>query len=89
MSDRSKMSIDDVDFDDVAILIGLGTAIADGDTSVEETFPPNFEKSQANAEEKIKNQAGSETIEAEFEQTKQPETPTAAPTDDNSWKNPD
>ncbi len=35
----NRRSVDELTFDDVAKLIGLGTAIYDGDTTVEEAFP--------------------------------------------------
>jgi hypothetical protein len=35
-----KPSIDDITLDDLAILIGLATAIRDGETSLDEAFPP-------------------------------------------------
>jgi len=59
----SRKSTDEVTFDDVAILIGLGTAIKDGDTTVEEAFPETFKEAKEKSEENIKAQAGSESIE--------------------------
>jgi len=67
----NRKSIDEVTFDDVAILIGLGTAIKDGDTTVEEAFPLNFKDSQKKNQETIKNKAGSEIVDAEFEAKKE------------------
>ena len=64
----NRKSIEEVTFDDVAKLIGLGTAIKDGDTTVEEAFPLNFKGVQKEAQEQIKKETGSEVIpEAEFE----------------------
>lgn len=57
-----RKSIDDVTMDDVAILIGLGTSIKDGDTTVEAAFPIDFETAAKEADAKIKGQAGSETV---------------------------
>ncbi len=39
LSGLGKPSLDDVTLDDVAHLIGLGTAIKDGEQSVDEAFP--------------------------------------------------
>lgn len=57
-----RKSIDEVTFDDVAMLIGLGTAIRDGDTTVEEAFPPNFKEAQEAAAATIEKEAGSEAV---------------------------
>ncbi len=59
----SRKSIDEVTFDDVAILIGLGTAIKDGDTTVEEAFPPDFKEAQKQTQKTIKDEAGSEKVD--------------------------
>ncbi len=58
-----RKSVDEVTFDDVAILIGLGTAIKDDDTTVEEAFPPDFKEAQEQAEKTIKEETGSEIVE--------------------------
>ena len=63
-----RKSVDEVTFNDVAILIGLGTAIKDGDTTVEEAFPPDFKEAAKDTQETIKKEAGSEKTDAEFEQ---------------------
>ena len=63
----NRNSVDEVTFDDVAILIGLGTAIKDGDTTVEEAFPPDFKEAQKENQKTIKKEAGSEVVDAEFE----------------------
>ncbi len=63
----SRKSIEEVTFDDVAMLIGLGTAIKDGDTTVEEAFPPNFKEVQKQSQEQIKQETGSEVIGTDFE----------------------
>ena len=56
----NRKSSDEVTFDDVAILIGLGTAIKDGDTTVEEAFPEKFKEAKERSDKKIKAEAGSE-----------------------------
>lgn len=63
----ARKSIEEVTFDDVAVLIGLGTAIKDGDTTVEEAFPPNYTEAQNDAAETIKKEQGSQTVNAELE----------------------
>lgn len=70
----SCKSVDEVTFDDIAVLIGLGTAIKDGDTTVEEAFPPDFKTTQENAQQKIQDEAGSETVSEPQEQQPQAET---------------
>lgn len=57
-----RKSVDEVTFDDVAKLIGLGTAIKDGDTTVEEAFPPDFKEAQKTAAATIKQETGSEVV---------------------------
>jgi hypothetical protein len=69
----SRKSVDEVTFDDVAKLIGLGTAIKDGETTVEEAFPVNFKEAKENAKANTDNQAGSEIIDADFEKEPEPE----------------
>ena len=58
-----RKSIDEVTMDDVALLIGLGTSIKDGDTTVEAAFPVDFKTAEKDAAENIKKQTGSETID--------------------------
>ncbi len=60
-----RKSLDEVTFNDIAILIGFGNAIKDGDTTVEEAFPITFKESQQEADDTIKAEAGSKTMEAE------------------------
>ena len=86
-----RKSIDEVTFDDVAILIGLGTAIKDGDTTVEEAFPPDFKTAQKENQATIKQEAGSQKIDevpdpaieakvkAEVEKLKQADAGTGKP----------
>ncbi|KKN77254.1 hypothetical protein LCGC14_0362320 [marine sediment metagenome] len=57
-----RKSIEEVTFDDVAVLIGLGTAIKDGDTTVEEAFPPNYAEAQNDAAETIRKEQGKEIV---------------------------
>jgi len=61
-----RKSVDEVTFNDVAILIGFGTAIKDGDTTVEEAFPLNFDDAQKKTQKDINKQAGSETTDVDF-----------------------
>ncbi len=61
----TRKSVDEVTFDDIAVLIGLGTAIKCGDTTVEEAFPLTFQQAQAEADNTIKDEAGSKTINEE------------------------
>ncbi len=63
-----RKSVDEVTFNDVAILIGLGTAIKDGDTTVEEAFPITFKESAKEAEEIIDAEAGSQTLDEKPEE---------------------
>lgn len=72
-----RKSVDEVTFDDVAMLIGLGTAIRDGDTTVEQAFPPDFKEAQATAAATIKQETGSEVINGKPE----PESPQEAAQD--------
>jgi hypothetical protein len=58
-----RKSVDEVTIDDVSKLIGLGTAIKDGETTVEEAFPPLFEDEQKRAEKDVADKQGSETVE--------------------------
>lgn len=58
----SRKSVDEVTFDDVAILIGLGTAIKDGDTTVEEAFPVTFKEAKEKSDKKIEAESGSEPV---------------------------
>lgn len=75
----SRRSVDEVTFDDVAKLIGLGTAIKDGETTVEEAFPPDFKQAQKTAAETIKQETGSEVVNAAPEPA--PENPQDPPQD--------
>ena len=59
----NRRTIDEVTFDDIAVLIGLGTAIKDEDTTVEEAFPPIFDEAQKEATEKIKAESGSVPVD--------------------------
>ncbi len=61
-----RKSIDEVTFDDVAKLIGLGTAIKDGEITVEEAFPLSYEESQKETQEKIHNETGSKDTNVNF-----------------------
>ena len=67
-----RNSVDEVTFDDVANLIGLGTAIKDGDTSVEEAFPLDFKGSQAQSIKDIKHEAGSQVVPVTFDAEPEP-----------------
>lgn len=62
-----RKSIEEVTFDDVAVLIGLGTAIKDGDTTVEEAFPPDYQEAQKDVVATIKKEQGSEVVAAPAE----------------------
>jgi hypothetical protein len=70
----NRRSVDEVTFDDVAILIGLGTAIKDGDTTVEEAFPDTFKEAQQQAAENNKTEAGSEPVDADMEDKQEQQT---------------
>ncbi len=70
-----RKSVDEVTFDDVALLIGLGTAIRDGDTTVEEAFPPDFKEAEKTAAATIKQETGSEVVNGK----PQPENPQETP----------
>jgi hypothetical protein len=61
-----KKSIENVDLNDLEALIGLGTAIRDGDTSVDEAFPATIATGTAMKTEKLK----SNLAEAELAQRK-------------------
>jgi len=63
-----RKSVDEVTFNDVAILIGLGTAIKDGDTTVEEAFPIAYKEAEKKTQKDIDAQAGSEDVDLEPEQ---------------------
>lgn len=64
-----RKSVDEITFNDVASLIGLGTAIKDGDTTVEEAFPLDFQGTQAESIKDIKAEAGSKPVEVTFDAT--------------------
>ncbi len=64
----SRRSVDEVTFDDVAKLIGLGTAIKDGDISVEAAFPDTFKEEWHKSNQNINKQAGSETVDTPFDE---------------------
>lgn len=70
----SRKSTDEVTFDDVAVLIGLGTAIKDGDTTVEEAFPETFKEAKDKSEKKVKAESGRESVTADLEEKKEPTT---------------
>ena len=74
-----RKSVDEVTFDDVANLIGLGTAIKDGDTTVEEAFPLDFKGTQAQSIKDIKSEAGSEVVPVTFDAEPQPQGDPAEP----------
>lgn len=66
-------TVDDVTAEHVATLIGLGTAIKDGETTVETAFPiVTFDKAQSNSETNIKDTMGSETVEPSTDDTPDP-----------------
>jgi predicted Zn-ribbon and HTH transcriptional regulator len=67
----NRRSIEEVTFDDVAILIGLSTAIKDGDTTVEGAFPDTFKEAQTRAAENNKAKAGSESVDVNMEDKKE------------------
>jgi len=66
----NRKSIEDITFNDVAVLIGLGTAIKDGDTTVEDAFPLTFKQSEKEAEKIIKAAAGSKILDEDDPETK-------------------
>lgn len=74
-----KSSIEDITFDDIANLIGIGSAIKDGEIAVEEAFPLDFKDTQKEAVKDIKNKAGSEAVNIVFENEETPPEPTAEP----------
>ncbi len=49
-----RTSIDTIDLGDLEVLIGLGTAIKDGDTSVDEAFPGTMQTATEASTEKLK-----------------------------------
>jgi len=70
----NRKSVDEVTFDDVAKLIGLGTAIKDGETTVEEAFPViTFQDSKVKSAKEIDAETGSEAVDVNLE----PEKPAA------------
>lgn len=72
----NRQSLDEVTFDDVAILIGLGTAIKDGDTTVEEAFPPDYKETQKATAATVKAEQGSEVVDTPAEpETEQESVP--------------
>ena len=66
-----RKSVDEVTFEDVAVLIGLGTAIKDGDTTVEEAFPDTFKEAQSKKDSKVETEAGSESVNVDIEEPQQ------------------
>ncbi len=64
----NRKSVDEVTFDDVAKLIGLGTAIKDGETTVEDAFPiVTFDDKTHKTKKDIDKEAGSEVVDTDFE----------------------
>ncbi len=79
-----RKSVDEVTFGDVANLIGIGSAIKDGETSVEDAFPPNFKESQAQSIKDIQTEAGSKPVDVTFDpESQEQEKPTEEPTGDD------
>lgn len=81
----NRKSIEEITFDDVAILIGLGTAIKDGDTTVEEAFPLDFKEAQKESQETIKKEAGSESVNTTFAEKSAEQSEKAEPDTDNLY----
>lgn len=77
-----RKSADEVTFDDVAKLIGLGTAIKDGETTVEEAFPLNFKGVQKKHQEQIDAETGSEAVDVGEDQPAKPQQLDTGPEDD-------
>lgn len=65
-----RRSVDEITFNDVAQLIGLGTAIKEGDTTVEEAFPVPFEDEAAEALAKNAAESGTEPIGSQPQEKK-------------------
>lgn len=63
-----RESIEDVTLDDLAILIGLTTAIKDGDTSIDEAFASELAKDKPSSGSK------SEELASKLKKTEQPKT---------------
>jgi DNA-directed RNA polymerase subunit RPC12/RpoP len=59
-----RKSIEEVTFDDVAVLIGLGTAIKDGDTTVDEAFPESYDEASDKALKEKQAASGSQKVDA-------------------------
>ncbi len=74
-----RSSIEDITFDDIANLIGIGSAIKDGELSVEEAFPLDFKGTQEKTVKEVKDQAGSKVVDPEFGKEETPPEPTAEP----------
>ncbi|MFP5226443.1 MAG: hypothetical protein ACLGXA_02355, partial [Acidobacteriota bacterium] len=81
-----RVSVEDIGLEDLEVLIGAGTAIRDGDTSVDEAFPPvGKQPSTESNEDRLKRQTDEQGREAEKSaQTLQPDprqedAPTGAP----------
>ncbi len=72
-----RKSVDEITFDDVANLIGIGSAIKDGEVSVEEAFPLDFKGTQEKTVKEVKDQAGNKVVEPEFGKEDTPKEPTA------------
>jgi len=73
-----RKSVDEVTFDDVATLIGLGTAIKGGDATVEDAFPPDFKTVQKESTGTARQEAGREVVDAKFEEPKKEGDPVPA-----------
>jgi hypothetical protein len=84
--------ISDLGTSELETLTGLRTALKDGDTTLDEAFPPLMFDEKRQAEQKnIDKKAGSETVADPFSQTQQkpePETQTVPPSNGNGDKKP-
>jgi hypothetical protein len=69
----NKPSVEDIGIDDMQLLIGLTTAIKDGDTTVDEAFPSKDPKAAEPEPEKPKSQA--QAAAAKRQEQKPPESP--------------
>jgi hypothetical protein len=88
-----RPSVDDITLEDLEILIGAGTAIRDGDTTVDEAFPPvakagSVPVQQESSEQRaarLQRQMDEQAQQSEPKQEAKDEPETEKPALDNFW----
>jgi hypothetical protein len=71
-----KPSIEDIGLDEMQVLVGLATALKDGDTTVEEAFPMRDPKTATEEAPKAESKAAQMVAEAKAKEKSEPPKPT-------------